>query len=71
MVYINLMDIAETIRNEIRKSPRTRYQIAKDTGVSEAQLCRLMQGQTLGGQTAGILLDYFGYELIKKRGRKS
>ena len=60
------MDIAETIRKEITKSNQTRYQIAKETGVSEAQLCRFMQGKTLTAETLGILLDYFGYEIVKK-----
>jgi hypothetical protein len=63
------MDIAETIRNEIRRSPKTRYQIAAETGVAEAQLCRLMQGKTLTAETMGVLLEYFGFELTKKRRR--
>lgn len=59
--------ICETIRKEIEKSKKTRYQIAKESGVSESQLCRLVQGQTVGGRTADILLEYFGYTLTKKR----
>ena len=64
------MDIAETIRIEIRKSKKTRYKIANETGVSEVQLCRLMQGKTLTAETLGILLDHFGFELKKKARRK-
>jgi len=64
------MDIAETVRNEIRRGPNSRYQIAAETGVAEAQLCRLMQGKTLTAETMGVLLEYFGFELTKKRRRK-
>ncbi len=63
------MMIIEMIRKEIEKSKKTRYQIWQDTGVSEAQLCRLMQGKTVTCETADILLEYFGYKLEKKKGR--
>lgn len=65
-----IMDIAETIREEILKSKKNRRQISLKSGVSEEQLCRLMQGKTLTAETLGILLDYFGYEL-KKKARKN
>ena len=64
------MDIVEAIRKEIRKSKINRRQISLKSGVSEEQLCRLMQGKTLTVETSGILLDYFGYELKKKARRK-
>lgn len=60
------MDIAEIIRKEIERSKKTRYQIAKETKISEAQLCRLMQGKTLTAETLGVLFKYFGYKIIKK-----
>jgi plasmid maintenance system antidote protein VapI len=59
--------IIEIIRKEIQKSGKSRYEIAKETGVSEAQLCRLIQGRTLTCETAEVLLKYFGYELRKKK----
>ena len=65
-----IMDIAETIREEILKSKINRRQISLKSGVSEEQLCRLMQGKTLTAETSAILLDYFGYELKKKARRK-
>ena len=61
--------IIETIRKEIEKSKKTRYQIWQDTGVSEAQLCRLMKGKTVTCETAEILLKYFGYKIKKSKGR--
>ena len=64
MEYSNSM-IVKAIRKEIAKSNKTRYQIAKETGVSEAQLCRLMQGKTITCETADVLLRFFGYKLKK------
>lgn len=59
--------IVDTIRKEIDRSKKTRYRIAKESGVSEAQLCNLMQGKTITCETADILLQYFGYKLKKGR----
>ena len=67
--------IIETIRKQIescRKKGKTRYRIAKETGVGEDQLCRIMQGKTCTVETADILLKYFGLTISrkgKKRGR--
>ncbi len=70
MRYYPHMEIAEIIRKEIRASKKSRYQIAKESEISEVQLCRLMQGRTLTAETLGVLLNYFGYELKKKARRK-
>ena len=64
------MEIAEIIRLEIQKSGKSRYLISRETGIAESQLCRLMQGKTLTAGTLGVLLDYFRYELKKKRGKR-
>jgi len=56
----------ETIRQKIKDSDKTRYQIAKESGVSESQLCKIMQGKTVYCETADILLKYFEIELVPK-----
>ena len=63
------MEIAEIIRKEIAKSKKSRYRIANDTGISEVQLSRLVKGKTLTAETLGVLLDYFGYKLAKRKKR--
>ena len=64
------MDVIEIIRNEIETCGKTRYRIAHDTGISEAQLHRLMKKDgSLKAETVGTLLEYFGYEIRKKKGR--
>jgi plasmid maintenance system antidote protein VapI len=62
--------IIETIRKQIescRKKGKTRYRIAKETGVGEDQLCRIVQGKTCTVETADILLKYFGLTIAKKK----
>jgi len=62
--------IIETIRKQIKTCGKTRYRIAKETGVGEEQLCRIMQGRTCTVETADILLKYFGLTIAKK-GKKA
>ncbi len=59
--------IIETIRKHIKTSGKTRYQIWQESKVSEAQLCRIMQGKTCTVETADTLLDYFGLTIAKKK----
>jgi len=59
----------EIIRKELKTCGKTRYRIAQDTGISENQLHRLINGGSLKAETAGVLLEHFGYE-IRKKGRK-
>ncbi len=62
--------IIETIRKHIKACGKTRYRISKDTGVAEAQLCRIMQGKTCTVETADILLKYFGLTIARKKTKK-
>ena len=60
--------ILEIIRSEIKKCGVSRYRIAKDTGIPESTLCRLMQGKGgLGVPTVDILCEYMGLKLIRKK----
>ena len=59
--------ILDTIKKEIEKSGKSRYQIAKESGVSESQLCKIMQGKTVYCETADILLKHFGLEVKPKK----
>lgn len=63
--------IIEIIIKEIEKSEKSRYQIAKETGISEALLCKVLHGKqtVIETRSADILLRYFGYKLVKE-GRK-
>ena len=63
--------ILENIDKAIKKSGKSRYQIAKDTDVDEAVLCRIVSGGSCSIKTADILCKYFGLELRQvKKGKK-
>ena len=65
------MDIMKIIRDEIKKSPVTQAEIARQTGINKTALHRVMvQGGTLKAESCDKLLVYFGYELKKKRDQK-
>ena len=57
------------IRKEIQTCGKSRYRIASDTGISENQLHRLLYGGSLKAETCDTLLQYFGYEIRKKKGK--
>jgi len=61
------MDIAKTIRKEFKTCGKSRYQIAKESGISEPVLCRIAKGRPCETDTANILLKYFGYSLTKEK----
>jgi transcriptional regulator with XRE-family HTH domain len=63
--------ILETIKKEIKKSGKSRYRIAKESGVSESQLCKLFGGQSLYCETADLLCQYFRLELTTKKSKRA
>jgi len=67
--YMIVRMIIETIRRHIKScgKTKTRYRIAKETGVGEDQLCRIMQGKTCTLETAEKLLEYFGLTIAKRQ----
>lgn len=68
------MALLDTIIEAIDSSAQTRYRIAHGSGVSEAQLSRLVRGEA-GMSVANVerVADYLGLEIIvrpKRRRRK-
>ena len=65
--------LLKAIRKAIESSEVSRYRIAKDTGISQPQLSRLMGGKAgLSIEALERLADYLGLEIIirAKRQRK-
>ena len=64
--------IIEQIRRAVEASGKSRYSIAKESGVAESQLSRLMSGERgLSVETVERLADCLGLEiLIRPRRRK-
>jgi hypothetical protein len=63
--------IYKILHDELRATTKTRYRIAKETGVGEAILCRLFHHQTgISVKHVETLLDFFGYEIVKRKAKK-
>ena len=73
-VSATMMDmgrILDAICNAIEGSDKTRYRIAKDTGISQTQLSRLMSGERgLSIDALETLADYFGLEIVMRPKRR-
>ena len=71
---VRMGQILDAIREAIEASDKTRYRIAKDTGISQPQLSRLMSGERgLSIDALERLADYLGLEIVmrpKRRRRK-
>ncbi len=66
------MDTMKTIRKEIKDSPLSQREISRQTGINIAAIHRIMvQGTGLTAESCDKLLNFFGYELTKKRGLKN
>ena len=63
--------ILDAICEAIEASDKTRYRIAKDTGISQAHLSRLMSGERgLSIDTLERLADYLGLEITIRHRRR-
>ena len=58
--------ISKLLRTQIRKRHLSQYRIAKDTGIKQPCLSRFLKGGSLKMETAGVLLDYLGFEVCEK-----
>lgn len=64
------MTITDQLRQAIETCDETRYRIAKNTGISEASLCRFVWGEPMRGDNIDTLGKYFGLELVKRRRKR-
>jgi transcriptional regulator with XRE-family HTH domain len=64
--------IEDTIKRAILAGSKSRYRLAKETGISEAQLSRVMSGERgLGLASAEKLADALGLKItIRPTGRR-
>jgi plasmid maintenance system antidote protein VapI len=62
--------ISEQIKNEIETCGATRADIARQTGIEESALSRFVHGERgLSMISIDILAEYFGYKLVKAKGK--
>ena len=60
----------ESLAKAIKNSGKSRYQIAKDTGIDNTVLFRIVNGGRCSVQTLEILCEYLGLELVWKKRKK-
>lgn len=58
--------LLEVIRKAIKNSGLSRYRIAKDTGIDQSVLFRIINKGSCSLDTADILCNYLGLELKPK-----
>ena len=58
--------IMESLVNAINESGKSRYRIAKDTGIDNTVLFRIVNGGSCNVQTLDVLCEYLGLELVSK-----
>lgn len=56
--------IIEILREQIANSGKSKYRISRDTGIDQAVICRIMQGKSCTLETADVLCEYFGIEMV-------
>ncbi len=61
--------IMENLAKAIKESGKSRYRIAKDTGVDNTVLFRIVNGGSCNVQTADRLCEFLGLELVEKKRR--
>ncbi len=70
--YIMSYMILEEIRKHLQTCGISLNQIGRETGIDKAALSRLVHGGSCRAETLEILLNYFGYEIRKKKtGKKT
>jgi transcriptional regulator with XRE-family HTH domain len=61
---------SDQLRDALRRADRTRYRIAKETGISQSVLSRFLRGAAgLSMLSADKLVEALDLELVKRKGR--
>jgi transcriptional regulator with XRE-family HTH domain len=63
-------ELAQLLRDEIRRRKLTQYRIAQETGIKQPSLCKFLSGGSLRIETAAKLLDYLGFEVVRGKNAK-
>jgi hypothetical protein len=62
----------ERMRDEIRKSEKTRYRLFKETGISQGHLSMFLSGQKgLSFEAYETLAEHLGLEIVVRRKLRS
>ncbi|MGE0607136.1 MAG: helix-turn-helix domain-containing protein [Pirellulales bacterium] len=59
------------LRSEIQAQGLSQYRIARDTGIAQSLIGRLLAGGGLNADNAAVLMDYLGLEVRRKAKARS
>lgn len=65
-----MSDIARRLRAAIEASGKSRYALARETGVDESVINKFMGGKDIRLETAGKLMDALGMKVLTKPSRR-
>ena len=63
--------LIKEIRRQIKNCGKSLNQIDRDTGIDKAALSRITNGGSCKVETADILFEYFGLEVVFKKTNKA
>ncbi len=61
----------KSVAKAIKESGKSRYRIAKDTGIDNTVLFRIVNGGSCNVQTLEVLCEYLGLELVQRKRRQA
>ena len=61
---IQPMSFTDQIRSALANCGETRYRVAKNSGLTEPQLCRFAAGEGMSMSALDTLAEYLGLEII-------
>lgn len=65
-----MSEILQAIRKAITAGVKSRYQLSRETGIDQAQLCRLMKGECgMGVDNAERLAAALGLEITVRKAK--
>ena len=59
-------NFSDELRRQIERSPKSRYRIWQETGVSQESLCRFLQGDGLSLGSIDLVCQCLGLQLVLK-----
>jgi transcriptional regulator with XRE-family HTH domain len=63
--------LLDRLRKEIVSSPKTRYRLSEETGITQGHLSHFVKGEKgVSFETFELLADHLGLEIIVRRKRR-
>ena len=70
MAKVKQTTFTDQIRNALTAGEKSRYAISRETGLSEPQLCRFVNGEGLSMKSLDTLAEYLGLVVVIRKPQK-